>query len=165
MRAVTDASEISHKICQVIVRESDKGKFRLGRSSSGPRPGNVGMYRYRHLEMLWSIECSYVYVTFDDRGCNRDIQPECSDSGAVFVSPPGVAMCFPQTKTLLHAPNLKVNTNKLTYAAILNAVKIITTFPLVLNFFLPKPSSPTSLKNCLFPCCLLYALTTSTPAP
>lgn len=50
-----------------------------------------------------------------------------------------------------HVPNLNVSTNKHTYALTLNAVKTVTTFPLVRNFLRCSPSSPTSEKNCLFP--------------
>lgn len=44
-----------------------------------------------------------------------------------------------------------VSTSKQTYAEMLSAVSTLTTLPLVLNFFLWSPSSPTSEKNCLFP--------------
>jgi hypothetical protein len=63
------------------------------------------------------------------------------------------------------SPSLIVSTSKLTYAPKLNAVKTTTAFPLVLNFFLPMPSSPTSLKNCLFPSYLRYKLTSMIPTP
>jgi hypothetical protein len=44
-----------------------------------------------------------------------------------------------------------VSTSKQMYAEILSAVSTLTTLPLVLNFFLWRPSSPTSEKNCLLP--------------
>lgn len=52
-----------------------------------------------------------------------------------------------------------VSTSKQMYAEILSAVNTLTTLPLVLNFFLWSPSSPTSEKNCLLPVtCQLVAL-------
>lgn len=77
---------------------------------------------------------------------------------SLIVKPPPTPSRHPQT-------NFNVSTNKQTYAATLNAVKTTTTFPEVLNLFLRSPSSPTSLKNCLFPCIRLNALTAKTPAP
>lgn len=50
-----------------------------------------------------------------------------------------------------HVASRSVSTSKQTYAEILSAVNTLTTLPLVLNFFLCRPSSPTSEKNCLFP--------------
>ena len=47
-----------------------------------------------------------------------------------------------------------MSTSKQMYAETLSAVSTLTTFPLVLNFFLWSPSSPTSEKNCLFPICV-----------
>lgn len=75
------------------------------------------------------------------------------------------AASLPVFHSNLQFRSLNVRTSSVIYAATLKAVKTTTTFPLVLNLFLPSPSSPTSLKNCLFPCCLRYALTKSTPAP
>jgi hypothetical protein len=44
-----------------------------------------------------------------------------------------------------------VSTSKQMYAEMLSAVSTLTTLPLVLNFFLWRPSSPISEKNCLLP--------------
>lgn len=44
-----------------------------------------------------------------------------------------------------------MRTSKQMYADMLSAVSTLTTLPLVLNFFLWRPSSPTSEKNCLLP--------------
>lgn len=71
---------------------------------------------------------------------------------------------FPQTPSHF-CLKLSVRINKVIYAARLKALRTKTTFPLVRNLFLCKPSSPTSLKNCRFPWCRRYALTTKTAAP
>ena len=64
-----------------------------------------------------------------------------------------------------HSPNLTVSPNRHPYAATDKAVSTTTTFPLVLNLLRFKPSSPTSEKNCLLPCCRRNRLANSTPVP
>lgn len=64
-----------------------------------------------------------------------------------------------------HPPSLSVSTSRLAYAATDSAVNTTTTLPLVRNLFRCSPSSPTSAKNCLLPCCRLSRLISRMPAP
>lgn len=57
----------------------------------------------------------------------------------------------PRASTRAQVSSRRVRTSKQMYADMLNAVNTETTFPLVLNFFRCKPSSPISEKNCLLP--------------
>jgi hypothetical protein len=54
---------------------------------------------------------------------------------------------------------------RLAYAPKLNTVKMTTALPLVLNFFRPNPSPPTSLKNWRLPSYRRYSETPRTAAP
>jgi hypothetical protein len=69
------------------------------------------------------------------------------------VHPPS---CFqgsqsPSSASSPQSPKRIVSTIRVAYAATLRIDKTTTALPLVRNFFLPKPSVPTSLKNCRLP--------------